>query len=208
MKPLALDLFCCEGGVSTGLVEAGFDVVGVDVVDQPRYPYRFVRADALQIPLGEFDFVWASPPCQRYSRATVSNGKHRQLEHPDLVEPVRARLAASGLPWVIENVPGAPVRPDLILHGAMFGLPMHRERWFESNGLLLAPSNPRYARDGATLDGRFLMLAGKFKGAARAREVLGMPWASRHGLAQCIPPQYAAFIGRQVIAGLRMRAAA
>jgi len=203
MKPRALDLFCCEGGVSTGLVQAGFDVTGVDINPQPRYPYRFIQADAMTVNLSGYDFIWASPPCQKYLRMRPNNKP--KDEHPDLVGPIRARLAAAGVPYVIENVPGAPLDVILKLHGAMFGLPMHRDRWFESNVLLLAPATPRYKRDGTLSRSRktqeLIGMYGAFTGAPRAREALGMPWASRYGLAQCIPPQYAAFIGRQIIAG-------
>lgn len=207
----ALDLFCCEGGVSTGLVNAGFDVTGVDVEPQPRYPYRFIQADALEFDLRGFDFVWASPPCQAFSRVTPRDVRASKV---DLIDRVRRRLVAWGGPWVIENVPGAPIRPDLKLHGRMFDLPMHRDRWFESNLLLLAPSTRRYARDGATHrslrkagawtragNAEMICMAGAFTGAPRARAALGMPWASRYGLAQCIPPQFAEFIGRQVLGG-------
>lgn len=185
--------------MSTGLVQAGFDVVGVDIDPQPRYPYTFVQADALSVCLDDFDFIWASPPCQKFSRITPRS--HRG-NHPDLVEPIRQRLVESGKPYVIENVPGAPITPTLKLHGAMFGLPMHRDRWFESNVWLLAPPTPRYKRDGRASTRRttdLICMAGAFTGAPRAREALGMPWASRRGLAQCIPPQFAEHIGRQVI---------
>lgn len=198
-RPRALDLFCCEGGVSEGLRRAGFDVVGVDIDPQPRYPFEFHQADALTFPLDGFDFIWASPPCQRFSRATP---KAARDSHPDLIEPIRDRLLGSGKPWVIENVPGAPITPMLKLHGAMFGLPMHRDRWFESNVFLLAPYAQRHARDGRARNfktSELICMAGSFTGAPRAREALGMPWASRRGLAQCIPPQYAECIGRPVI---------
>lgn len=205
-KPRALDLFCCEGGVSTGLAQAGFDVTGVDINYQPRYPYRFIQADAMTIDLSGYDFIWASPPCQLYSQSTPKSNRAR---HPDLIEPIRRRLIDANLPYVIENVPGAPLLTSLKLNGAMFGLPMHRVRWFESNMLLLSPSTRAYPRDGRTLrslrkagsSGKpdFICMAGAFTGAPEARIALGMPWASRYGLAQCIPPQYARFIGAQII---------
>jgi DNA (cytosine-5)-methyltransferase 1 len=198
-RPAAADLFCCEGGVSTGLIAAGFDVTGFDIKPQPRYPYRFVQADALDVDLSPFEFVWASPPCQAYTRARPHTT--RELA-PRMVEAVREKLEKWGGPYVIENVPGAPIRPDLKLHGAMFGLPMHRDRWFESNVMLLAPSTRRHVRDGSLRNGHrtghMVSMVGHFAGAPRARKLLGMPWASRYGLAQCIPPQFAEFIGRQV----------
>ena len=110
MKPLVrcLDLFCCEGGAGMGLHRVGFDVTGVDINPQPRYPFRFVQGDALAQDLTGFDFVWASPPCQRYTMA--QNAAKNAHNHPDLVGPVRDMLTAWGGPWIIENVVGAPLR--------------------------------------------------------------------------------------------------
>ena len=113
-KPRALDLFCCAGGAGMGLHRAGFEVVGVDIVPQPRYPFEFHQADALTYPLESFDFVWASPPCQVHS-ITASLHRHRVRKHLDLIAPVRARLAASGAPYVIENVMGAPLLNPIML---------------------------------------------------------------------------------------------
>src|SRR5258708_33470275 len=126
----ALDLFCCQGGASAGLKAAGFDVVGVDIQQQPRYPFKFVRADALTFELGGFDLIWASPPCQRFSCATPRG--HRE-KHPDLISPIRERLIASGALWIMENVPLAPLRNPVKLDGGMFGLSTWRRRHFETN---------------------------------------------------------------------------
>src|SRR5215471_5130387 len=118
-RPRLLDLFCGQGGAAQGYFLAGFDVVGVDIEPQPRYPFEFHQADAMTIlddvvdgnPLNPlrprwlflagFDAIHASPPCQAY--AEVANSRKR-LDHPDLLGPVRDLLKATCLPYVIENV--------------------------------------------------------------------------------------------------------
>ena len=134
----ALDLFCGAGGASMGLHRAGFDVTGVDIKPEPRYPFTFILGDALTYPLEGYDFIWASPPCQSYSEAM----RHLAKPQPKLIEPMRERLMNCGATWVIENVLGAPMRPpNTILCGTSFGLRVHRHRVFEGNflELLFAP---------------------------------------------------------------------
>src|SRR5215472_2155359 len=112
-RPRLLDLFCGAGGATKGYQRAGFHVTGVDIEPQPRYcGDEFIQADALEVLadlefLAGFDVIHASPPCQAYSRTQrFHNVRH---DHPDLLPPTRARLIASGLPYVIENVEGAPL---------------------------------------------------------------------------------------------------
>lgn len=119
--PRCLDLFCCAGGASTGYAMAGFEVVGVDIAFTPRYPFPFIRLDALDMDprfLATFDFIHASPPCQSYSDLAKRNGNAH--EWPRLIEPVRALLLKSGRPYTIENVEGAPLRDPVMLCGTMF----------------------------------------------------------------------------------------
>ena len=129
-----LDLFSGAGGAAMGYHAAGFEVVGVDIEDQPNYPFKFIKYDALDWLDGwgcEYDVIHASPPCQCFSM--MQNIHKNQHKHPDLIEPTRKLLKASGKPYVIENVVGAPLRIDLLLCGTMFGLPIARHRIFESN---------------------------------------------------------------------------
>lgn len=135
-RPLALDLFCKAGGVSMGLHRAGFDVIGVDIEKQKNYPFAFVQADALNPPfdLARFDFIWASPPCQAH---TSLRKMWNARQHEDRIPETRALLEASGVPWVMENVPGAPLRSIIMLCGTMFDLmtpcraELRRHRYFE-----------------------------------------------------------------------------
>jgi DNA (cytosine-5)-methyltransferase 1 len=132
-----------------GYHRAGFDVVGVDIKPQPRYPFEFVQDDALEV-LGEigfyrseFDAIHASPPCQFTTQMSARwRGKGTKADkHPNLLTPTLELLRPMELPWVVENVVGARklMNANLTLHGGMFGLGVHRPRLFESNVLLLAP---------------------------------------------------------------------
>jgi DNA (cytosine-5)-methyltransferase 1 len=130
--PLLLDLFCGAGGAGMGYANAGFRVIGVDHKPQPNYPFEFHRIDALhalELDLSRVDAIHASPPCQAHSPLNALWGR----DHPDHIPAVRNRLSQLTIPWIIENVPGAPLRPDLILCGSMFGLFVRRHRVFESN---------------------------------------------------------------------------
>jgi DNA (cytosine-5)-methyltransferase 1 len=215
-RPRLLDLFCCEGGAAVGYHRAGFDVVGVDIVDRSNYPFDFIRADAITVDLDGFDAYHASPPCQAHT--TMSN-RHRGQggkadSHVDLIDAVRQRLVGTGRPYVIENVPGArkQLRNPVVLTGGMFGLRVERPRLFESNVLLLAPPAARVVNPvgvyGKAHDGRrlFTRADGSEQRAAasldEAREAMGMPWASWRGCAEAIPPAYTEHIGRQLLAAL------
>ena len=126
--PRLLDLFCSAGGAAMGYHRAGFDVTGVDINPQPRYPFAFVQGDALEYVAAhghEYDAIHASPPCQRYSKATIVHAGVRET-HPDLVAPARELLVASGAEWIIENVVGAPLIAPARLCGTMFGLTFAR----------------------------------------------------------------------------------
>lgn len=191
-----------------GYHRAGFDVVGVDVNAQPHYPFEFVQADAMAFPLDGFDAIHASPPCQLYTRKSATWGRERKHweEHPDLIGPTRERLEASGLPYVIENVEGAPLRGTLMLCGSMFGLRIRKHRIFEANWdmPMMAP---------AACDHRDLYnpWSGAGRTADKLRAAQGTPWIPMHGgasrkagitgdLDNAIPPAYTEFIGRSLFA--------
>lgn len=207
----ALDLLSCAGGAAMGLHRAGFEVVGVDIVPRRRYPFAFVQADALRPPfdLRAFDFIWASPPCQHASIGTrrwIAAGR----EYPALIEPTRRMLDESGVPYVIENVPGAAVRPDLVLRGEMFGLKVCRQRHFELGGWWAM--QPPLPFRGSVINGDFVTCAGHGgDGSNRTgvwQEAMGIDWMSKDEMAEAIPPAYGEFIGRAAIAFLQRREAA
>ena len=212
-RPRLLDLFCCAGGAGMGYAKAGFDVVGVDINPQPRYPFEFHQADAMAFDLSGFDAIHASPPCQAY---TVLGGREDLSHYPDLVDAVRDRLQASGKPWIIENVPGAPLRDPITLCGAMFGLRSYRHRLFESSVPLTAPPHPRHAvrvnRRGENRrqhwdSGGFITITGDV-GVYCGPEAMGVDWMSGNELSQAIPPAYTEFLGWQLRAAMMLRLAA
>lgn len=202
MRPRLLDLYCCQGGASKGYAAAGFDVVGVDIDPQPRYPFEFFQRDALSAGAAGFDAIHASPPCQAHSKAQRIQGRR----HPDLIAATRAMLQASGLPYVIENVEGAPLHDPVTLCGAMFGLRTYRHRLFESGGGFNLPHllHPRHLAPAAKMgrpprDGEFIHAVGNFSGVALVRRDWGVPWMSRDGIREAIPPAYAEWVGRQLL---------
>ena len=200
-----LDLFCCQGGASMGYHQAGFDVVGVDIDPQPNYPFEFHQADALAYLFefgDDFDVIAGSPPCQAHTLAQKIMGN----DHPDFIDSMRALLPV-GKPYVIENVPGAPLRDPIELCGAMFGLGTYRHRLFESNIPITAPDHPahtvRTTKMGRPpVDGEFMHVVGNFSGVAQAKKAMGISWMTRDGLRESIPPAYTHHIGRQLMAQL------
>jgi DNA (cytosine-5)-methyltransferase 1 len=234
-QPRLLDLFCGAGGAAAGYSRAGFDVVGVDIKPQPNYPFEFHRADALDVldlmakgwtwaPLrpGRFAAIHASPPCQAYS---VLRRANPGAEYPDLIEPTREHLEASGLPWVIENVPGAPLRYSVVLCGSMFGLgagkrQLRRHRLFETNfPIMQSPCQHRgeaIGVYGGGATGRYTFenggkkdyynRRGGYQGTiAERREAMGIDWMLGAEINQAIPPAYTEHIGGYLLAEVRAR---
>ena len=212
-RPRLLDLFCCAGGAAVGYHQAGFDVVGVDIVKQSNYPFEFFLHDALTLDpafLHSFDAIHASPPCQAYSDLAARNGNG--ADWPKLIEPVRAMLTATGLPFVIENVDGAPLRNYVVLCGTMFSqLRVLRHRLFETNFPVLVPPHERHPKV-HTLDKRkshygktcewrdYVQVTGGGNcSVAAARDAMGIDWMTKRELNEAIPPAYAHFIGQTLI---------
>jgi DNA (cytosine-5)-methyltransferase 1 len=192
---------------------AGFDVVGVDIKPQPRYPFEFHQADALTFPLDGFDAIHASPPCQAYS---VTKSLSKKV-HPELVEPVRDRLMASGLPWVIENVPGAPLREPLVLCGTEFGLRspsghwVRRHRLFESNVFLMGAggcncSGKLTAYTTGHPPAETTLWKGWQMGRRDSAIAFEIDWMVGDELAQAIPPAYTRHIGEQLLGAIEVAA--
>lgn len=213
MRLRLLDLFCGAGGAGMGYHRAGFEVVGVDIEPQPRYPFEFVQGDALDYLFrygAEFDAIHASPPCQRFS--AMSNCRPGLAgDYPDLIAPTRELLIDLGPPYVIENVPGAPLYDDATLCGQMFGLPLYRHRIFESAFDLDQPAHPEHiipaSKAGHWKPGTIISVSGHVAPIALAREAMGIDWTTREELAEAIPPAYTDFIGAQLLAHIKEMAA-
>lgn len=203
-RPRLLDLFSCAGGAGMGYHRAGFEVVGIDIDPQPRYPFEFHQADALKYLLehhGEFDAFHASPPCQAWTLAQRIRGN----DHPDFVTATRNAFELIGKPWVIENVVGAPLRDPITLCGGMFPeLRVYRHRLFESNLPLVAPQHiehttPIRKMGRLPLEGEFMHVVGNFTGVEYAKRAMGIDWMVRDELREAIPPIFTEFLGAQLL---------
>lgn len=209
MRPIILDLFCGEGGAAMGYYHAGFNVIGVDHAFQDRYPFGFIRMDAFEalkrIRPDRFAAIHASPPCQEYSETQRING----YVYPDLIDPLRRELLRTGLPYVLENVEGARrhMKQPTMLCGAMFGLRVYRHRLFETNFELRAPWHPKHWLKQNEMGERpqwdeMMRVIGSFRPVDEGREAMEMPWASRDGMAEAIPPRYTEHVGGYLLAHL------
>jgi DNA (cytosine-5)-methyltransferase 1 len=188
-----------------GYHRAGFDVTGVDIALQPRYPFAFIQADALEYVAEhghDYDAIHASPPCQAY---TPLQARHPRIERADLVAVTRRALRAAGRPWVIENVPGAPLEQFITLCGGMFGLRTYRHRRFETSWLMFQPFHPVHVIKTATRDrraawdlGLHVSVTGDV-GVYVGPLALGIDWMTGDELSQAIPPAYTALIGAYLL---------
>ncbi len=216
MKPRLLDLFCGAGGAGSGYTAAGFEVTGVDIAPQPRYPFAFAQANALEYLSAhgsDFDVIHASPPCQAYSTVSGRSRHGTRGKYPDLVGPTRDLLTASGKVWVLENVPGSPMRNAIMLCGSSFGLDVRRHRHFECSILILSPpcehgkQRPRFSNPDSRLKGlsRVVGVYGhhNYAGEIELRQrAMGIDWMNIKELTQAIPPAYTRFIGSRLLAHL------
>jgi DNA (cytosine-5)-methyltransferase 1 len=227
MRPKLLDLFCGAGGSAVGYYRAGFDVYGIDNKAQPHYPFPFLQMDALEamdlllrseglafsngetLYLKDFDAYHASPPCQEYS---ISRNMLWVKGGEKLIPDIRQRLLNTGLPYIIENVPGAPLINPIELSGMSFGLKIIRRRLFELYGfdILLVPS-PRieinyraagyipYHHGTSIKRGHLPNIWTK----ARLQSAMDIDWMSLKEITQAIPPAYTEYIGSWLIKVVR-----
>lgn len=217
-----LDLFCGAGGAAVGYHRAGFEVVGVDINPQPNYPFKLLWGDALEAFeqrewLASFDAIHASPPCQAFTRYRRRPGHVK--DSPDLVAPTRALLEAAGLPWVIENVEGAPLIGPVRLCGSMFDpvMEIQRHRLFETNWNLQPHPNPcrhkLFGEPNQYPGGRSLINHGDSRALCRAtmeigrwnipledqQAAMGIDWTTLKELSEAIPPAYTEWVGTQLM---------
>jgi len=215
MKFKILDLYCGAGGSAVGLHNVGFDIVGVDILSQPNYPFEFIKGDSLEIDLDGYDAYWASPPCQAYTWA-ASLHRNKGKIYPDLIKKTRELLLKTNKPFVIENVIGAPIRRDLMLCGVMFGLNVIRHRHFEVHRfhveepfhLKHKPPILFQTKNGnVTKRSQYCSVAGhgghgcsfKFEDWKKAMDI---DWMTKKELVQAVPPAYSQYIGKYLLRAL------
>lgn len=224
-NPIALDLFCGGGLVARGLLAAGFKtIVGIDIAPHAeQYPGDFIQADLndnLPVRIEEFDFVWASPPCQRYSTLIRCFHPHLIETYPDFIPRVRELLAGHPM-TCIENVLGAPLAKHLRLTGPTVGLNrIQRMRAFELSpevqlrcGQLpvLNLSRESWER------GENLSVTRAMTGQTKYRTRIGLPAKppieelrvamgldpddslTQEQIGEGVPPQYSEYIGRMAL---------
>lgn len=219
-RPRLLDLFCGQGGASWGYHLAGFAVTGVDIRPIELLPpdIRFVHGDAIEYLREhghEYDYIHASPVCRAHTVARNSApNRYRHVDYIPLLRSALRDLWASGhhVPYVIENVSGAPLVDPVVLCGAMFGLRTYRHRLFEFGGVPRPepPVHPKHTARLASMGrrpqpGEFWSIAGNFSGVTEAGDVMGMPWANQDGIRQAIPPAYTLWVGNHLMHQHRFR---
>lgn len=187
-----------------GLHRAGFDVVGVDLHPQPNYPFELIQADAATFEIIGFDYVHASPPCQAWT--AYKRRKNHVSPRSNLIPLMRERLKASGVPYSIENVPGAPLMNPITLCGSMFGLDVRRHRCFETSFQVEQPScdhawqTPRFPPATNRANLRCTVEVGVWRIPLPVQQAaMGIDWMTLEELSQAIPPAYSEYIARQFL---------
>jgi DNA (cytosine-5)-methyltransferase 1 len=220
-RPRLLDLFCGAGGAARGYHDAGFDVVGVDSNPQPNYPYEFRGMDALDmlaalvrdgnLPWDHFDAIHASPVCYGWSQMRYCRPGSRD-DQPDYITPLRPLLQASGLPYVIENVPGAPLENPVQLCGSSFGLTLQRHRWFETSWFVWNPPtcdhesnpwNPEFKHSTGRQKRRVPVIGEWRVPLGLQQQAMGVDWMTLRELQEAIPPAYTEWLGSRLLEHLK-----
>jgi DNA (cytosine-5)-methyltransferase 1 len=208
IKPKLLDLYCKAGGSSMGYYRAGFEVTGVDIQNQRKYPFVFIKSDVREVLrdhkfLKSFDAIAASPPCQLFSQTKhLRDSQGKDTNKINMIPETIEGLMMSGKPWIVENVPGAPLDKPVQVCGSAFGMKIRRHRLFQSNVHLVGTScyhsgitvgvygqlNDRIPNGGRTA-----------KDLKEAREVMGIDWMPWTSLVEAIPPNYTEYLGKQLM---------
>lgn len=226
-----LDLFSCAGGAAMGYRRAGWNVFCVDIDPQPNNPFWFHEGDAIAVlgtllngslvtfhhpdgraramGLGDFAAGHGSPPCQSFT-AYRRKGHGVGEGYLNLIPETRMLLARTGLPYLIENVPGSPLEDPVMLCGSSFGLDVRRHRLFESNVPLMAPpcdhawQTPRFAPATNRTNLRRTVEVGVWRIPLDVqRKAMGIDWMGLRELSEAIPPAYTEHIGEQLMKHIR-----
>lgn len=204
-QPLLLDLFCGGGGAGMGYHRAGFTVVGIDHVPQPRYPFTFFQDDALDFAAAYgwlFDAIHASPPCEGYSSLTP---KKYRGNHANLIPHVRFLLKRVNVPYVIENVAGARkfLHNPIMLCGTMFYLSIERHRYFEIEPELFDLLPPcAHINPPIPINSSSVQRTANTEECARGLQI---DWLRRDEMRKAIPPAYTEYIGHQLLRVVQAR---
>jgi DNA (cytosine-5)-methyltransferase 1 len=128
----------------------------------------------------------------------------------------RDRLIATGVPYVIENVEGAPLHNPVKLCGSSFGLAVRRHRLFETTAPVMAPpcahhlqAEPRYwtswRPNGEHRLAKAVQVYGNAGDSSQWAAAMGIDWMTRPELAEAIPPAYTEHVGGYLMVEVEAR---